>query len=204
MLDMPLQRQSLGQGDGMQPSDEQLVRACQRGDEEAWEQLIARYRRLVYTIPRRAGLDDDLAAEVFQRVFITLLESIDRIEQPARISTWLVTTARRETWRTGRRERVTTVSLDVEDDDEQSDIPDHLPLPDEILLQLEEAHAIRTAIASLGERCRKLLTLLFFAPETPAYAEIAVDLGIKEGSIGPTRARCLQKLLNVLDELGWE
>ena len=86
----------------MQPSDEQLVRACQRGDEDAWEQLITRYRRLVYTIPRRAGLDDDLAAEVFQRVFITLLESIDRIEQPARISTWLVTTARRETWRTGK------------------------------------------------------------------------------------------------------
>src|SRR5688572_32311732 len=118
-------------GDGMQPSDEQLVQACQRGDEDAWEQLIARYRRLVYTIPRRAGLDDDLAAEVFQRVFITLLESIDRIEQPARISTWLVTTTRRETWRTGRRERVTTVSLDVDDEDEQNDIPDDAPAPDE-------------------------------------------------------------------------
>jgi RNA polymerase sigma factor (sigma-70 family) len=188
----------------MQPSDEQLVRACQRGDEDAWDQLVARYRRLVYTIPRRAGLDDDLVAEVCQRVFITLLESIDRIEQPARISTWLVTTARRETWRTGRRERVTTVSLDVETEDELSDIPDTLPLPDEILLRLEEAQIIRTAIDSLNDRCRTLLTLLFYDPDSPAYADIAVTLGIKEGSIGPTRARCLQKLLSVLDEMGWE
>jgi RNA polymerase sigma factor (sigma-70 family) len=189
----------------MQPSDEQLVRACQRGDEDAWEQLIARYRRLVYTIPRRAGLDHDLAAEVFQRVFITLLESIDRIEQPARISTWLVTTARRETWRTGRRERTATViSLDVDDDDEQHDIADDAPPPDEMLLRIEEAETIRAAINSLSERCRVLLTLLFFHPDSPPYVEIAITLGIKEGSIGPTRARCLQKLLSVLDTMGWE
>jgi RNA polymerase sigma factor (sigma-70 family) len=188
----------------MQPSDEQLVQACQRGDEEAWEKLIARYRRLVYTIPRRAGLDDDLAAEVFQRVFITLLESIDRIEQPARISTWLVTTARRETWRTGKRERVTTISLDVDDEDEQNDIPDNAPPLDEMLLRIEEEQTVRIAITWLSERCQTLLTLLFYDPASPPYAEIAVALGIKEGSIGPTRARCLQKLLNVLDELGWE
>jgi RNA polymerase sigma factor (sigma-70 family) len=190
----------------MQPSDEQLVLACQRGDEAAWEQLVARYKRLIYAVPRRAGLDEDLAAEVFQRVLIALLEFIDRIEQPARISTWLVTTARRETWRTGKRERAAAeaISLDVDDDDEHSDIPDDAPPLDETLLRLERQHLIRTAIGSLDERCRELLTLLFYDPDSPPYTEIAATLSIKEGSIGPTRARCLNKLLRVLDEMGWD
>jgi RNA polymerase sigma factor (sigma-70 family) len=189
----------------MQPSDEQLVLACQRGDEAAWEQLVARYKRLIYAVPRRAGLDEDLAAEVFQRVLITLLECIDRIEQPSRISTWLVTTARRETWRTGKRARAAAeaISLDI-DEDEQSDIPDNAPPLDETLLRLEKQHIIRTAIGALDERCRVLLTLLFYHPDSPPYTEIAAALGIKEGSIGPTRGRCLSKLLRVLDEMGWE
>ena len=190
----------------MQPSDEQLVLACQRGDEVAWEQLIARYRRLIYAIPRRAGLDEELAAEVFQRVCVALLERVDRIEQPARISAWLVTTARRETWHIGKRERSASVvvSLDVDEENEQSNIPDDAPPPDERLLRLEEAHTIRTAIDSLNERCRALLMLLFYHPDAPPYAEIAVTLGIKAGSIGATRERCLQKLLSVLDDMGWE
>jgi RNA polymerase sigma factor (sigma-70 family) len=205
---MLLQRHRGGEGDATQLSDEMLVLACQRGDEMAWEQLVVRYKRLVYAVPRRAGLDEDLAAEVFQRVFVTLLESIDRIKQPARISAWLVTTARRETWRTGRRERAAskTIPLDVddEDEDEQNDIPDDaLPL-DEMLLRLEEAQLIRAAIDSLNERCRGLLTLLFYHPDSPPYTEIAATLGIKAGSIGQTRTRCLQKLLSVLDEMGWE
>ena len=66
------------------------------------------------------------------------------------------------------------------------------------------AKLIYTAISSLDERCRVLLTLLFYHPDSPPYAEIAGTLGIKEGSIGPTRARCLNKLLQVLGQMGWE
>ena len=46
--------------------------------------------------------------------------------------------------------------------------------------------------------CRKLLTLLFYTQEPPPYSEIAAQIGATEGSIGPTRARCLQKLLRLL------
>jgi RNA polymerase sigma factor (sigma-70 family) len=172
----------------------------------AWEQLIARYKRLVYAVPRRSGLDEDLAAEVFQTVFVKLLERINHIEQPERISAWLVTTARRETWRTSKRERAASaaVSLDADDEDEQSDISDDAPTLDELVLRFEEAQIIRTAIGSLGERCRALITLLFYHPNSPSYAQIGAALGVKEGSIGQIRARCLQKLLNVLDAMGWK
>src|SRR5262245_65885826 len=91
----------------MELSDEALVLACRRGDASAWETLVGRYHRLVYAIPRRAGLDREQSADVCQRTFAVLVEKIDRIEQPARIGAWLATTAKRETWRISRREQST-------------------------------------------------------------------------------------------------
>jgi RNA polymerase sigma factor (sigma-70 family) len=78
-------------------------------------------------------------------------------------------------------------------------IRDQAPLPDEQLLILEEQHRIRTALSSLDERCKTLLEMLFYPAEPPSYADIAALLGIPEGSIGPTRARCLAKLLRMLN-----
>ncbi|HEX8476011.1 MAG TPA: sigma-70 family RNA polymerase sigma factor [Pyrinomonadaceae bacterium] len=185
----------------MEQSDEELLLACRKGDEAAWETLVERFQRLIYAIPRRAGLNEDLAAEVFQEVWTTLLEKLDDINQPDRLQAWLVTTARRKTWRLISRENVTAKSFhdDETEDAELAALADHAPLPDEVLLQLEEQHRVRTALGGLDERCRKLLNLLFYTPEPPPYAEIAEATGTSEGSIGPTRARCLQKLLRALE-----
>lgn len=185
------------------PSDEALVLACRRGDAAAWEALVARYQRLVYTIPRRAGLGEDLAADVFQHVFATLVDQLDRIERPGRLAAWLVTTARRETWRVSRRESVVNRAVRGQDAEEALEVRDVQLLPDELLLRLEEQHAVRRAVGALDERCRTLLTLLFYQPEPPPYAEVAATLGTSEGSIGPTRARCLQKLRRLLVDLGF-
>ena len=144
--------------------DEALVLAYRRGEEAAWETLVRRYQRLVYTVPRRAGLDEDAAADVFQRVFTTLFEHLDRLDRPDRLAAWLVTVARRETWRTVRRE-AGRVPLD----DAAADIPDDAPPADEVLQRLEEQHALRNGIAALQPRCRELLTLLFYAPEQLPY-----------------------------------
>lgn len=182
----------------MEPSDETLVSACRRGDEAAWETLIARYQRLVFSITRRAGLDADLAAEVFQQVFTVLLERLDQIEQPMRIGAWLATTARREARRVRRHERGGSAPEDNNDE-----ILDTALLPDQVLVRLEDQHKIRTSLAALDDRCRRLLTLLFYQPDPPPYAEIAVTIGATEGSIGPTRARCLQKLRRLLDASGF-
>lgn len=187
----------------MKPTDKELLFACRRGDEQGWETLVNRYQRLIYTIPRRAGLDDDRAAEVFQEVFTTLFQKLNDIEDPDRLHAWLVTTARRKTWRLISKNRLTSQMPRDEDDgaaEESLKIPDDSPLPDEVLLKLEEQHRVRTALAELQERCRQLLTMLFFEAEQPSYSEIAQLLGISEGSIGPTRARCLEKMLRLLDK----
>ena len=179
----------------MEISDKQLLSACRRGDEAAWEKLVHRYQRLIYTIPQRAGLDED-----FQEVFTTLLQKLSDIDRPERLQAWLVTTARRKTWRIISRERpLRQTSYDDEEaDDSLLNLPDNTPLPDEILGRLEEQHRVRLALAELDERCRKLLTMLYYEAEPPAYSAIAEILGTPEGSIGPTRARCLKKLTRIL------
>lgn len=186
----------------MEDSDLQLVLDCRRGDQLAWEKLIRRYQRLIYTIPLRAGLDEHYAAEIFQDVFTTLFQKLNEIEEPEKLQAWLVTTARRKTLRTIAKAQLrkrATASAD-ERAREVAPIIDEAPLPDEQLLILEEQQRIRTALSLLDERCKTLLLSLFYLPEPPSYAEIAAALGIPEGSVGPTRARCLAKLLRLLEK----
>ena len=185
----------------MDDSDQQLVLACRRGDQLAWEKLIRRYQRLIYAIPLRAGLDEDHAAEIFQDVFTTLFQKLNDLEQPEKLQAWLVTTARRKTLQTISKVRVQQSHV-VPDEEPHgaSSIRDEAPLPDEQLLILEEQHRVRTALSLLDERCKTLLEMLFYVSEPPSYGDIATSLGVPEGSIGPTRARCLAKLLRMLKE----
>jgi RNA polymerase sigma factor (sigma-70 family) len=188
----------------MELSDEALVLACRRGDASAWEALVRRYQWLIYAIPRRAGLDQEQSADVFQHVFATLVEKINQIEQPARIGAWLVTTAKHEAWRVSRREQAGAVGLPPAVEDLSAyEAFDGRNLPDEELLHLEEQHTVRLAVAQLDERCRQLLTLLFYRAAPAPYAEVAVAVGMSEGSIGPIRARCLQKLRRILVSAGF-
>jgi RNA polymerase sigma factor (sigma-70 family) len=184
----------------MEPTDQQLILGCRRGDQAAWEMIVNRYQRLIFTIPRRAGLDKDQAADVFQDVLTTLFEKLDAIEQPEKLQSWLVTTAKRKTWRLVLESRTHRQRAgDSEDDEaELAALPDGAPLAEEVLMRLEEQHQVRTAVASLDERCRKLIELLFYSSVPKPYSEVAAALGTSEGSIGPTRARCLEKLLRLL------
>jgi RNA polymerase sigma factor (sigma-70 family) len=199
MASVPLKEEWAG-------SDEQLLAGCRRGEEGAWEALVRRYQRLIYVVPRRAGLDEDAAAEVFQDVFTTLFESIESIEQPSRLHAWLVTTAKRKTWRAIGRSKAARQFATGEDtagEGEMYDVADEQALPDEALAQLEQQHLVRAALGELEERCRTLIEMLFYRSEQPSYSEIAAALGTSEGSIGPTRARCLKKLLSVLKKRGF-
>ena len=185
----------------MQPTDKELLIACRNGDESSWEALVDRYQRLIYAIPRRAGLNEDQAGEVFQEVFLTLVQKLNDINEPDRLHAWLVTAARRKTWRLLMKERsLKSGETDDEGEERVLEIVDGAPRPDENLLRLEEQHRIRTALAAIDERCQKLITMLYYRQEPASYSEIAAAFGTSEGSIGPTRARCLKKLLQYLTE----
>ena len=189
----------------MPRSDAAVVEACRRGDEAAWEELVNRFRRLVYAVPRRSGLDAEQSADVFQRVFMLLVERLDDIEQPERISAWLVTTAKHETWRVGRRQTTARARAAVAEDaiSATGEMPDQDPLPDQVLVQLEERSLVQNAVEQLDARCRQLLELLFYRADPAPYSEIAAIVGIAEGSIGPIRARCLEHLRRDLQARGF-
>lgn len=184
-------------------SDLELARQCLAGHQGAWSTLVRRFQRLIYTIPRRAGLSEDEAADVFQASFVRLHEQLARLDDPSRVRAWLVTTARRETLRileeSRRRAPVTTDPDDGEDPLEQ--IPDSAPLPETLLADLQEQDLVRQAVDRLDPRSRQFVELLFLQEEPLAYHEIARRLNIAEGSIGPTRARCLAKLRQILAKM---
>ena len=191
------------------PSDSDLIAQCRQGRASAWSVLVRRYQRLVYTVPRRAGLGDDAAADVFQICFSKLFESLDRLQDPSRVRAWLVTTARRETLQLlEQAKRQRDLVVPASETDEGREVFDPLdqlaapdPLPEELLSALQQHHLLRQAVDLLEPRTRQFVEAMFLREEPASYQELAATLGIAEGSIGPTRARCLQKLRQIMDTL---
>jgi len=184
--------------DPVSAGDEALVQACLGGDQRAWDELVDRYGRLVYAIPRRMGLSPMDADDVFQEVFATLVRSLGSLRDQRRLAGWLITTTRRECWRRGRaaaQRRETEMAETIADGGSE-------PIDD--VVRWEREQAVRQALRRLDERCRALLTALFLEASAPSYEEIAAHLGMPVGSIGPTRARCFRKLDAILRELGFD
>ena len=180
-------------------TDAELIASCRGGDESAWNALVERYQRLIITIPRRAGLSEEQAADVFQEVFLTLYEKLGEIEQPDRIRSWLVTTAKFKTWGIVRGSKnLHSPETEEEMELEMANLPDTSPLADEVLIELEQQHQIRTALKELEERCRKILSMIYLRDAAASYAEVAAAIGVGESSISPLRSRCLQKLAKIL------
>jgi RNA polymerase sigma factor (sigma-70 family) len=182
-------------------SDAQLFKACQKGGEEAWEQLVDRYQRLIYAIPRRAGLTEEQSADVFQEVFLVLFQKLDEIEQPERIRSWIVTTAKFKTWAVVRAAKgLYAPESDEEMEAEMSKITDCSPLADDVLIELEQQHLIRAALKMLEERCQQILSMIYLRETAASYAEVAKAVGVGETSISPLRSRCLKKLEKILSK----
>ena len=179
--------------------------ACRACDAAAWQGLVARYQRLVFAIVRRAGLDDEAGADVFQTVFMRLLQHLDRIADPSRVQAWIVTTTRREMQLQRRQARqlaaVEVAAQDADDDDESlagDSAADDSPSPEQALARWQQVMRVRDAIDRLDPRCRELLHAVF-ADEPSGYGELSRQLDMPVGSIGPTRARCLAKLRRLLE-----
>jgi RNA polymerase sigma factor (sigma-70 family) len=168
-----------------------LVTRARNGDRSAWEALVDRYSPLTWSICRRYQLDRTDAEDVGQAVWLRLVEQLDNLRDPAALPGWIATTAQRECYRARRaRGRLAT----------GGQVPDAGNLPDEQAIMAEdelltaERHAVlRTAFRDLPPSCQRLLALLIADPPIP-YAEISARLGIPIGSIGPSRARGLQRL----------
>jgi RNA polymerase sigma factor (sigma-70 family) len=167
-----------------------LVESAAEGDLQAWERLVDQYARLIWSITGEFKLVESDAADVFQTTWLRLLEHINRLEYPDRVSSWLAVTARRECLRS----LATTKKVMLRHDHDELDAADtHAPDVDERLLADERAQVVRDAMSRLPSRWQRLLEMLMADPPA-SYAEISDQLGLPVGSIGPTRGRCLARL----------
>jgi RNA polymerase sigma factor (sigma-70 family) len=184
-----IEARALGQDDAA------LIGRCRAGHSDAWDALVDRYQRLVFAIPRRAGLGEEEASDIFQEVFLTLFERLDDLEEPEKVRAWLVTTAKFKTWAAVRETRGSrTPATSEEMEREMAAIPDGSPLADARLVELENHHLVRTAMNRLGDPCRTLLRMIFVNDPPASYTDVAAEIGVGQTSIGPMRSRCLKKL----------
>jgi RNA polymerase sigma factor (sigma-70 family) len=176
----------------VEPTDvADAVRRAAAGDRAAWEDLVAAFGRLVWSIAVAHRLPPADAAEVSQTTWLRLVENLDRITQPERLGGWLATTARRESLRLIKlRGRETPT-----DDESRLDHGDD-PTPESVAVGRDRDERVRRAFAALPERCRLLLHMVVVL--RPPYTEVAEALDMPIGSIGPTRARCLERLRRLL------
>jgi len=165
-----------------------LVRAAAGGDQHAWSALVDRYSRLVWSVARTHRLSADDAAEVSQTTWLRLAEHIDRLQDPSKIGGWLATTARHESLRVLRG-----AGRQIPMGDDMPEPVSPSPALDEKLLRDERDSLLWRAFSRLPARDQSLLRLLMSEP-MPSYDEIAAAMGMPVGSIGPTRARCLERL----------
>jgi len=180
-------------------SDSELVAACLEGSAEAWEALVEKYANLVYSAPRRYRMAEEDAADIFQSVFVDLIQELPRLRDPAALPGWLARVALNKCYqrkkRAGREENRETSEM------ERLSAAAG-PAVSEVEI-LEQEQQVREAVAQLPERCRELVLMLFFEDPPLPYAEVARRLGLAEGSIGLTRSRCLKKLEGRLIEAGF-
>jgi RNA polymerase sigma factor (sigma-70 family) len=166
-----------------------LVARARVGDERAWSALVDRYAPLIWSICRRHRLGDGDAEDVSQVVWLRLMDQLDKVREPAALAGWLATTARHECTRVLRAGRGTQSARCMPEGlpDERGETAEHE------LLAAEQHAALREALADLPPSGQRLIAMLTADPPLP-YAEISARLGIAVGSIGPTRARYLDRL----------
>jgi RNA polymerase sigma factor (sigma-70 family) len=167
-----------------------LVGAAAEGNSRAWDALVSRYVALLWSIAFRHGLNENDAADVVQNTWLRLFEHIHDVREPARVGSWLATTAQRESLRlVAQHQRVVPSA-----DETTFDGADRLQAPvDEALLAREQVAEARAALDTLPPTWRSLVEALTQEPPL-TYEEIVVELGVPIGSIGPTRGRSVRRL----------
>jgi len=168
-----------------------LIARARHGDERAWRALVERYASLIWSICRRYRLSEADTEDVGQSVWLLLVDQLDRIRDPAALPGWLATTTRRKCAQVASAAQGPLVPQYVLD---AEILPDERAETVEQILLIAERHAVlREAFADLPSFGQRLIAMLIADPPLP-YAEISARLGIPVGSIGPTRARYLERL----------
>ena len=174
-----------------------LVNDAKQGRREAVGELVPELSPMLWQVARASGLSSSDAEDVLQSVWLNLLAHLDAIRTPGSLTSWLITTTKREAWRVRAADR----RQKPVDQEWLAAIPDAGADSEQRLIMKDEQRELWEALRSLPGRCQKLLRIVAFVPR-PDYDDVAARLGMPRGSVGPTRGRCLDKLRSALDGEG--
>ncbi|MEV1175300.1 sigma-70 family RNA polymerase sigma factor [Nonomuraea sp. NPDC049784] len=163
----------------------ELLVAAAEGDRSAWDELESRFGPRMWAVARACGLSPSDAADAVQGSWLRLLQHVQNIRDPAGVGGWLMTTVRREALLLLRKERSGVSSFEVVED----------PDPESAVLEADGRRLLWKTVSTLPEPCRSLLQLVAI---DLGNQQMAARLGLPIGSIGPTKARCLEKLRTLL------
>jgi RNA polymerase sigma factor (sigma-70 family) len=165
------------------------------GEMVALDELVRVMTPVLWHVVRAHRLPAEVAEDVVQTTWLTLVRKRDSIQDAAAVGGWLTTTARRESWRVAK---ASGRALPVEDEELARRASDE-ESTEAAVVRRDDEHRLWAAVDQLSARCQRLLRIVAFESR-PDYQRIAADLSMPVGSIGPTRMRCLDKLRTVLGD----
>src|SRR2546426_10055854 len=134
----------------IESSDAEIIDACLDGSEKAWQALVSRYKRLVYSVPVKWGLSPEDAVDIFQAVWLDCFRQLSSLRNIERLQPWLARVAVRKCHRfsTDKRERGEDPIVE-ETMEELSGVED----PTALFAELDKEQMLRTAMEDLSPRC---------------------------------------------------
>jgi RNA polymerase sigma factor (sigma-70 family) len=190
----------MSQNDHTSLSVEQLVQAARERDSAAWTVIIQRYAELIRRVARRYRLCSADIEDISQLVWLKLFDHIDRIREPGALPGWIAKTTANACLGMSKAQ-ARAIPTDPVALTERSAAMSPLSAayepkePTAVLQRQEDWLSLRKGLDELPTEQRDLLILLMADPPL-TYKQISQQLGRPIGSIGPTRARILERLRN--------
>jgi RNA polymerase sigma-70 factor (ECF subfamily) len=178
---------------------EGLVAGLKRGDDDAYRDLIERYKGMVYNIALRITGNPTEADDVAQETFVRVYEKVGGFRGRSKLSTWVYRIAYNLSLERRRAlQRRGEVSWDGLPPTAHA-LTDSRPTPEEAAASASEADAVRTAIGELPEKYRVPLLLCYM--QDLSLADAAEIVGVTEGGMKTRLHRARQMLLAKLRDL---
>jgi RNA polymerase sigma factor (sigma-70 family) len=176
-------------------SDEELVKMCVDGDRPAWDALILRHVKLIYSIALDYGFNKDDSRDVVQNVCLTLFRKLHTVKDRGKVYSWLMTATFRECMNLARRRQ-----REVAREGETEEPFDPAGTLEEIMISAQKQRDVRDVAEKWDTRCGQLLRMLYF--EECSHKEAAARLRVSHNGIGSMHGRCLEEFRSMLSERG--
>jgi RNA polymerase sigma-70 factor (ECF subfamily) len=173
-------------------TDQDLVGRSQRGDRAAFEELVRRTARLVFSRLYLETGSSDRAEDLAQETFLIAWRKIRQVTDPAGFRSWLFSIAQSVAIDAARRDRRRKRSGMRQGAQRLEDLADGSPAPDESAQREESRQLVLAMLRAMPEEYRLPLTLRYIAGAD--YETIGQQLGLTNGSLRGLLHRGMMRL----------